>query len=225
MPSYDRDLNDVSQVPDLWLTHRTLFPIWDLVISDFPLSVPGLNTSGVTGWGTMGRLSHFSLGMELEHQGLTADTAEVLIWTNPSNISCLPVTASTGWWHFKVGGHSAFTSFLLRSYPAFSVTQQMGYSIPTCSQSNWEPAGWEQAKRKVQKDERAWDDPFNNQLLVQSGRRKDKHQTGLPVSVQNRKTLIVSRDKGFGNVHTLLRRQSVPWGEGGTARSTSNQTG
>lgn len=58
-----------------------------------------------------------------EHQGLTAGTAEVHGLNQPWYTS--PVSQSQpsiGWWHFTVGGHSAFISFLLKSYPAFPVT-------------------------------------------------------------------------------------------------------
>lgn len=46
-------------------------------------------------------------------------------WSEPAlNLTLTTILSqpSIGWWHFTVGGHSAFISFLLKSYPAFPVT-------------------------------------------------------------------------------------------------------
>lgn len=66
---FEYHLSDWDQAADLWLTHRTLLPILDLVISNFSLFILGLNTPKHTRChylGIMGRLSHLSFGMELQ---------------------------------------------------------------------------------------------------------------------------------------------------------------
>lgn len=75
--------------------------------------------------GTIGRLSHFSFGMELQSTKVWQQTGTAEVhglnqpqYTSPASQS----QPSIGWWHFPVRSHSTFISFLLKSYPAFPVT-------------------------------------------------------------------------------------------------------
>lgn len=79
-------------------------------------SVLGLNTSGTSTW------EHWvTPPLGWNYRALRSDSREV--WTSPDAHPLLPRHGQIwGGWLLTAGGHSAFTSFLLKSYPAFPDT-------------------------------------------------------------------------------------------------------
>lgn len=126
----DRDLTETSWAPDQWLNPRTLLPVRDFT-SNFPLSVPG-PTHQVSLSGNNGNTdSLLPLDGTTERWGWQQAWPKYTVCSSPMHIPASQAQPFAGW-HFTLGGHSALTSFLLNSHPAFPVPINAS-SIPTCS--------------------------------------------------------------------------------------------